>query len=60
MARCENQAQKVVANLVVNGGIEIQQDFLLDLQFTAQFCLLPLRQLMAAEVVDGAALCGDR
>ncbi len=59
MARREDKAQEVVANVVVEGGIEVRlRSFSRGLDFAAQLLVLALDQLLAPQPIDGAMLGG--
>ena len=57
MAGGEDQAQQVVADVVVERGIEVGRcAFAVDLELAAELLVLALHQLGAAQPVDGAVL----
>ena len=56
MAGGEDQAQQVVADVVVEGRIEIRCSLLLHLELAAELLLLALQALAAADQVDSPVL----
>jgi hypothetical protein len=54
MASGEDETQKVVTNIVVESRFEIRHSHLFLLHLAAEFFVLALKQLVAAEVIDGA------
>ena len=59
MAGDEDQAQQVVADVVVERGVEVgRRRSLLRLELVAELLVLALEQLVAAQLVDGAVLRG--
>ena len=58
MASGEHEAQEIVANLIVERGIEIGlRHVLLNLKLIAEFPMLSFEQLVAAEKIDGSMFC---
>jgi len=57
MAGREDEAQQIVANLVIDCGIEIRHGHLPNFEVAAQLLVLTIQQVVTGEVVDGAALC---
>jgi len=50
MASCEHEAQKVVANVIVDGGVEILHGrLLLGLDLTTEFLVLALNERSPAQ-----------
>ena len=59
MAGDEDEAEQIVADLVVEGRVEIGlRRLLLDFQLIAEFAFLALGKLVAAEAVDRLVLGG--
>ena len=55
----EHKAQEIVANLIVERGIEIGlRRVLLDLKLITELPMLSFEQLVAAEKIDGSMFCG--
>ena len=53
----EHEAEEVVADVVVEGGFEIELGPLLQgLQLAAQLLVLPVEELVSAQEVDGPVL----
>src|SRR6185369_14898370 len=54
----KHEAQEIVADLVIKRGVEIgQRRFLLDFESVAEFPMLALEQLVAAEEIDRPMFC---
>ena len=59
MTGYEDQAQEVVADVIVEGGVEIRHGhLLLGLELATKLLVLALEQLVPAEMVDGMMLSG--
>jgi len=59
MAGCEHEAQQVVADVIVERGVEIRHSqLLLGLQFATKLRVLALEPFVSAERVDGTVLRG--
>jgi hypothetical protein len=59
MARGEDEAEKVVSDVIVDRVVEIRHGhLLLGLELAANFAVFALEQLAAAQAVDGAMLRG--
>ena len=59
MAGGEHEAQEIVADVVVERGVEVRHGrLLLDLELVAELLVLALEQLVAAQAIDGAMLGG--
>jgi hypothetical protein len=57
MARSEDKAQQIVANLIVERGIEIGlRRLLLDFELVTEFSMFSFEQLVAAEEIDRSML----
>src|SRR5882724_9304857 len=54
MAGDEHQAEKVVANVIVHGGLKVRHGHLLGFKVAAELFVFTLKQLVTAEEVDGA------
>src|ERR1700687_673755 len=59
MTRGEDQAQEIVADVVVESGVEIRRrQLLLELELPPELLMLALEQLVAAKAVDRAVFRG--
>ena len=58
MARDEHESQQVVADVIVDCGVEVRRRFLPVVQLAAQLLVFALEQLVAAQVIDRAMLRG--
>src|SRR5258708_29090301 len=58
MAGYEHKAQEVVANVIVERGVEIGHGHLLRLELAAKLLVLALKPLVSAEHVDSAMFRG--
>lgn len=52
----EHQAQQVVTNIIVEGGVKIRHSHLLGLKLTSEFLVLAFEPRVPSEVVDRAML----
>jgi hypothetical protein len=58
MAGNKHEAQEIVADLVIKRGVKIgRRRFLLDFESVAEFPMLALQQLVAAEEIDRPMFC---
>ncbi len=58
MAGREHQAQQVVADVIVDRGVEVRRGQLPRRQLVTELLVLPFQQLAAPGIVDGAMLRG--
>ncbi len=55
----EDQPQQIVADVIVQGRVEVRRgQLLLDLEFVAKLLVLALQQRAASQLIDGAMLGG--
>jgi len=54
----EHQAEKIVANVIVESALEIGHGHLFDLKLAAKFLVLAFEELAASQPVDGSMLGG--
>jgi len=57
MAGYEHEAKQIVANFIVERGVEVRHSHLLDLELAAKFLVLALKPFVAAKRINRTVLC---
>ena len=59
MARDKDEAEEIIANRIINRGIEIRHRHLFGLELVTELLMLAIQHLVSAEMVNGTMLGGS-